>query len=459
MAKKKNRKIVKYRKPFHLNIGVIVFVLIFLYVMYNMFVFFTTKHISVYEVSQGTIAQDTFFQGIVLRDETVYHTNDSGYINYYCKNGSKVGTGTYIFSIDETGDYYSRMAAANDGKLLSDESYQELANVAEQYLNGYSDVNFRQVYQFKYDIEGTMVEELNSSAQLGADALASGTGLHTYTSETDGIVVYHTDGLEGLTLDGLTRENFDNPAYEKENFLKRQTVSAGDAAYKIVNSEIWQVVIPIDEVLAQDLAETENIKVSFKKDNSTVWAASSLLNKEDGAYLVLEFNNSAIRFVDDRYLELELLLTDTTGLKIPNTAITEKDFISIPKEYITKGGDSDSNGILLVKTNKEGEESVVFTKATLFYETDTSYYISAEDVKLGDVVVLPESSERYTLKESGTLEGVYNINKGYAVFRRIEKLFENEEYTIVESGTSNGISMYDHIALDSSAVSENDLVH
>jgi len=35
VAKRKNRKIVKYRKPFHLNIGVIVFVLIFLYVMYN----------------------------------------------------------------------------------------------------------------------------------------------------------------------------------------------------------------------------------------------------------------------------------------------------------------------------------------------------------------------------------------------------------------------------------------
>lgn len=459
MAKRKNRKIVKYRKPFHLNIGVIVFVLIFLYVMYNMFVFFTTKHISVYEVGQGTIAQDTFFQGIVLRDETVYYTNDSGYINYYCKNGSKVGTGTYVFSVDETGDYYSQMAAVNDGKLLSDESYQQLANVAEQYLNSYSDVNFRQVYQFKYDMEGTMVEELNSSAKLGTDALAAGTGLHIYTSETDGIIVYHTDGLEGLTLEELTRENFDNPAYQKENFLKRQTVSAGDAAYKMINSELWQVIVPIDDALAQDLAEEENIKVSFKKDNSTAWAASRLLTKEDGAYLVLEFNNSAIRFADDRYLELELLLTDTTGLKIPNTAITEKDFISIPKEYITKGGDSDDNGILLVKTDKDSAESVVFTKVTLFYETDASYYISAEEVKLGDVVVLPESNERYTLKESGTLEGVYNINRGYAIFRRIQKLFENEEYTIIESGTSNGISMYDHIALDSSAVSENDIIH
>ena len=63
------------------------------------------------------------------------------------------------------------------------------------------------------------------------------------------------------------------------------------------------------------------------------------------------------------------------------------------------------------------------------------------------------------LKEIASLDGVYNINKGFAVFKRIEKLFENEEYTIVESGTSYGISMYDHIALDSSAVEENDIIH
>ena len=50
------------------------------------------------------------------------------------------------------------------------------------------------------------------------------------------------------------------------------------------------------------------------------------------------------------------------------------------------------------------------------------------------------------------------INKGYAVFKQINKLSENDNYTIVESKTSFGISLYDHIALDGSAVKENQTI-
>ena len=45
------------------------------------------------------------------------------------------------------------------------------------------------------------------------------------------------------------------------------------------------------------------------------------------------------------------------------------------------------------------------------------------------------------------------------MFRRIEKLFENEEYTIIKSGTSYGVALYDHIALEAVAVAENEIIH
>ena len=63
-----------------------------------------------------------------------------------------------------------------------------------------------------------------------------------------------------------------------------------------------------------------------------------------------------------------------------------------------------------------------------------------------------------TLEQTASLQGVYNINKGYAVFRKVEILFQNEEYTIVNTGTSYGLSLYDHIALDASAIKENQIV-
>ena len=39
------------------------------------------------------------------------------------------------------------------------------------------------------------------------------------------------------------------------------------------------------------------------------------------------FNNSMVRYAEERYLDLELILEDETGLKIPKTAKVEKEFL------------------------------------------------------------------------------------------------------------------------------------
>ena len=56
------------------------------------------------------------------------------------------------------------------------------------------------------------------------------------------------------------------------------------------------------------------------------------------------------------------------------------------------------------------------------------------------------------------MPGVYNINKGFAVFRQVKILCESDEYYIVESGNEYGLSNYDHIALVGKNVREDDVV-
>lgn len=463
VAKKRNKKIVKFRKTSGINIGVIIFSIIFLYFLYYTYVYFTTTHISAYEVNQGSIAQETTFQGLILRDETIYNAEHSGYVNYYYKDASKASVGNYIYSVDTTGNFYNKISAMNDENLLiSDETYRKMNHVVEQYLSGYSDMDFQQTYQFRYDMESALVDALNFNARNEISAAvtdASLKGLHAYPAEKAGLVVYYTDGMEHITVDNFTADMFDVKAYEKNNFLQRETISSGEAAYKMINSEYWNVVIPIDDELLAIIKDKENIKVEFKKDNSTAWGSTNFVTRDGKSYLILEFKNSMIRFATDRYLELELLLEHTTGLKIPNSSITTKSFFSIPKEYVRKGGDSNNDGVLLKSMDPKGTVSIDFVEITTFYETDEVYYIDSNDLRLGCVVQKPDSNEQYTLKEMSELEGVYNINKGYAVFRRIEKLFENQEYTIIASGTSSGIALYDHIALDSSTVQDGDILH
>ncbi len=154
MANKKNKKVVKFHRTSHFNIGVLVFLIIFVYMIYNICQYFTAKQVAVYEVTQGTITQNNTFTGVVLREEKVFQTEKSGYINYYSKDGAKVSVSSYVYSIDETGDFYKEITSQNDGQLFKEKgSYDELEKTAANYVLDYSDVNFYQVYTFQYDME------------------------------------------------------------------------------------------------------------------------------------------------------------------------------------------------------------------------------------------------------------------------------------------------------------------
>ena len=84
--------------------------------------------------------------------------------------------------------------------------------------------------------------------------------------------------------------------------------------------------------------------------------------------------------------------------------------------------------------------------------------VSKGDVEEGTVLVKPESSETYTVGKTKTLQGVYNINKGYAVFKKVTILCENDEYYIVQEGDSYGLYNYDHIVQNGSSVSAEEVV-
>ena len=77
----------------------------------------------------------------------------------------------------------------------------------------------------------------------------------------------------------------------------------------------------------------------------------------------------------------------------------------------------------------------------------------------GDLLIRTDSAEVYPVGQLESLKGVYNINKGYTVFRQIQILYENEEYCIVKEGTSYGLSVYDHIVLNAETVDEDEVIY
>lgn len=456
-------KIIRIRRIPSLNIGIIVFLIIIIYVGFNLISYLTSSPVAEYEVGQGTIATNHVYRGLIIRDETIVYAGQSGYINYYIKNGQKVSVNDIVYSIDTQGELSKKIStAAKDGTTLTAQALSEIADKIDLFRNSYDSNLYSSVYTLKEELDSQLTKTLSVNAlnEL-SDAIDSAEANNTFykkKSEKPGIIVYYTDGYENITTDNFSSDHLISTNYKKVSLENNTQVSAQDAAYKRINSEKWNVILPISDTVAKQISENEYIKIRFCKDDFTITVPFSLMKKDGSYYITLTLRTAMIRYVNDRFVDVELVLSEKTGLKIPNSSITSKEFYTVPKKYFTQGGNSSAPG-LLIQNNNSKKNAVTLVQPTIYYESKKVYYIDDEYVNAGDIVVQNDSSSKYTIGDDiGTLTGVYNINKGYAVFKQINILSQNDNYAIVDPKTDYGIALYDHIALDGSKVKENQLV-
>ena len=464
MADNRN-KITKYRKPVNLNIGMMVFAVILVYVVICVIMYFRTDHIVRYSVQEGSLTSNSIYKGIALRTEQVVTGQDAGYVNYFAREGERTAVGDLVYTVDETGrlsDYIN--AGSNGENSLSDSDLAELRTDITAFMHGFDQRYFDEVYNFRHNMESTAIKLANYNILENADALndASGTVIINYRyAANSGIVLYSTDGYENLKLEDMTAELFDEETYERNYLVNNGLVAAGDPVYKLSTDEDWSVVIQVEKELADRLVNEEKyVEVRFLKNQYTAWGQAAAYTNEAGdTFVSLTFTNSMITFCTDRFLDIELLLDEETGLKIPNSAIVQKEFFIVPKAYVTKGGSNGNDGVLLETYNEEGEATTQFVETEIYEETETEYYLDDSTLRSGNYIVMPETGEKFAVSRTGTLQGVYNINKGYADFKQISILYDNDEYSVVKSNTNYGLNVYDYIVLNADMVKDNEFIY
>lgn len=463
MATAKKRKVAKYKRPLNINIGMIIFGIILVYIVISIILYIRSDKVSVYEVKEGSLAVDNQYTGFIIRQEEIGYAEYPGYINYYAREMEKVGTSSIIYTIDESGEIANMLIENAYGESsLSEDELKEIEGDISSFKNNFQDIDYSAVYDFKYSLEGRVLQLVNMNILSNIDSLENNSGANTFfnmvTSPKSGVLSYYTDGYEATTLETFTPDMLNHSEYKKTSFSSNSLVGVGDPVYKMVTSEDWSVVIELSEERAAKLSENEYIEVEFMRDNTTAWAKFSTFRKDEKIYGKLDFNNSMIRYVSERYLQVKLLTDEASGLKLPVSSIVEKDFYSIPITYFTKGGNDNETGVIMETYDENGAATTQFLPATIYNSDEEFNYVDTNDFKMGDYIIKPDSTERYQIGATKSFTGVYNINKGYAVFKLIHILYQNNEYCIVEKNTKYGLSIFDYIVLDSSAVKENDII-
>ena len=161
----KNNNVVKYRKGFNLNIGFVVFFVIIIYVLFHIFTYLTSKPVSEYEVQQGKIATNNIYKGLIIRDEHVVYAEESGSLNYYVANGSKVGLSDTVYSVDTDGSISSQITGSQtDTSAITDETSDEIIKDINNFSSSYDRKNFSKVYTFKNSLSSTLTQVLSQNA-------------------------------------------------------------------------------------------------------------------------------------------------------------------------------------------------------------------------------------------------------------------------------------------------------
>ena len=461
LKKKKSISIKKYKNKREMNLGIFLFAIVFLYLVITIISYFTSDTVSAYEVREGSIVRDNSYTGLVIRNETVVNAEEDGYVNFYQSENSKVKKGTRIYVLTPEELNTSDVSAGSRQTVINDETQSGIVLQVQNFNENYSNTDFSSVYLLKDEITASLQNELSQTRTEHLDAAVAESGQTAVTSSAarDGIVAYTIDGLEELTKDGFTEADFDRTDYESATVSDQMRISTGEPVYKLITDEDWSVIVRLEDDTARELMEKETttLKVRIDKDSETLNAAFSVIERDGNYYGCLDFDNSMIRYAEDRYLNIELILEDETGLKIPKTAVVQEEFFVIPREYLTTGGNSSASGVL--KMDENG--NAVFQEVDIYNisEEEDEVYLSKEDVSAGDVLIRPESSDTYTVGDTKTLEGVYNINRGYAVFRKVTVLCENDDYCIVQEGEDYGLYNYDHIVQNGASVEPDEVVY
>ncbi len=461
----KDKRVVKFKRRRTINIGIIIFLILFIYISINIYIYFTKEHISIYEVQEGYNTMDSRITGLVLRDEQLVSTEKAGYVYYFQKEGARVAKNSSVYSIDDSTNIMDFITGSDDIMTLSSDNSKQFQYEIKKYHTLYSDYDFSYVYDFKADVESSMIDMLNETMIEKGMQIEEDTGFQftyeVFRSNSSGIVSYYMDNYETITKDLLTKDMFDIKDYKNTALRTSDMVSINTPVYKLVTSELWSIILPLTNEQYEKLQGKERVDFTILNDEFDTTAPITIFkNPLDSSYYAeITMDKHMSNYLDYRFIDIELHLENAQGLKIPLSAITTKDFYLVPLSYFTEGGNSNEQGLVKEEYDKDtGDVKLIFVSADIYNQDDIYGYVDTNQFS-SNTWIRSTDGKRYQLSTTDKLTGVFNVNMGYAVFKRIDIIYQNESYCIVDKNTSYGLSLYDHIALDANTVVEQKIIY
>lgn len=457
------------RKPsneFRMNIGTIIFAIIFFYIIIRILISLQKESLSIYEVQNSYIDTNISTTALIVRQEELVNATSSGYVSYYVRDGEKIGKNKTVYTIDETGSIYEKIKDADsDAFELTNDGLNEIRTRISNFENYFNYASFSDVYNFHYDIENAVLELTNEAMIEQLTSLDdSSTDISTYkkvTTTDSGIITYYKDGYENFDIHNFKASDINKSNYKKATLKTGEIINSGDPVYKLITSENWYLIAELSDKQVKELSDQDTITVNIHNSSKNITCNFELTKQDNKNFIIISLNQQMVNYINDRFIDIVIIQDQNNGLKIPNTSITKKSVYKIPIDYLSQGSDSTSNNLLNIKVLDDKGEVTLKQVSPDIYKTDDEYcYVDPNDFGQNDVLVNTQNNDTLALNtaEKAELQGVFCVNQGIATFRYIDVLYQDDEYTIVKPEVPYSIAWYDRIILDQSLVKENQII-
>ncbi|MBP5291855.1 MAG: hypothetical protein J6Y90_04490 [Lachnospiraceae bacterium] len=444
----RDSKIIRYRVPFRVNIGVVLFACILLYLVWNIVSLALHDKIAYFVVTDKTsMSLVDSFDALILRDERVTYSNADGYVNYYLQSGGRAASGDIICSVDEKGDYNNLLHnGLSPQQSLTGADFTQMKSALVSYGLNPDKNDYSSILDLKYGIESRLLSimMLADDESLVYPGIDQGM-LHVMNASDAGLIEYTVDGMEYYDPTTVTAEIFEHVVNKPETVVSGSFVSRGEPLFKQVVSDTWSMIIPLTSSQAERYSRSSLLNVEFPDLGISTYVRVNVFFGADGLfYANLSLSRYLPLFSDRRFTSINISESSEKGFLIPKTAIGNLDCYVIPKIFSVDKSDNytpqfvatDPNDILKVG-------STIRTRAVKI--TDDAYYIDPSSISAGTKIKALDSQMTFTVSETAEVEGAFCINKGYARFCPVNVLGKDDSYAIVQAGSASGIAVSDRI--------------
>ena len=456
------------RQRYPVTFVTVVFLLVLVFFVVQGIILLRHHSVSAYNVGMpGSDNVAGTYRGMILREEQVVTASTEGYVNFFRMSGEWVSRNGYLATLDRDGSAAERIRERFYGMdVLSASSTKKIRNILKNASGSIDTADFGTIFEARANVEETILSALVADSGSDLSELFPAGVFETLTAEESGFFLNWVDGYEGVSESELKKADFDSENYSVRVIREGSRLSAGETVLKIAPDNKFRLVFQLSEDDLRVLSGRKTITVRMT-DGLEMSGSFSISSGADGTSLgIVTFRKYGGNHLSSRFEEFSILDASVTGYKIPETAIVTKSFFVVPEEILTTAGSNSANAVV-VRTEK-GLESILVTVYRRDSDPDNNLVIGEgqayiySDALTAGMTLVPEGSglPTYVLGLQTTVEGVYQINNGYCVFKPIVRLRNSLEtsYVMVSSGVKGGIRPYDRILLDAADMDENEII-